>query len=349
MATTSLAIGNEILSTTMYVLMKEWKDNLHESIAFLDAHERIHGAGQPQQAGGSRIIQALGFGEHSKPTRMRSGYERIDLSVSDVFVPAVYDWAHVKYPVAISGEEEAINQGESAIISILEGRTMSVAAAAKRDFVRQTVAGGVAGWEDWGTLNGLDFSGGFLEENAVGSQTNIVGGVSKATYSDVVGWQNQVFDGQNSFNSNGLAGLYALATAARLVSPDGDFDVWLFSEDAFNNLKRALQAQERYIKEVGDGGKLVQMWNGVQIDTEINMPNDANLGGGASGTTPVSAYGLSLKNLHHVWDPDGYFELGQFERISGEFDVRSAEISIRGQFCGKHLGSQGVAHSLNAF
>ncbi len=33
--------------------------------------------------------------------------------------------------------------------------------------------------------------------------------LSKATYASTPGWQNQVFDGAGSFNSNGLAGQHA--------------------------------------------------------------------------------------------------------------------------------------------
>ena len=40
MATTTLTIGNELISTTMHILMKEWKDGLHTSVAFLEAHDR---------------------------------------------------------------------------------------------------------------------------------------------------------------------------------------------------------------------------------------------------------------------------------------------------------------------
>ena len=122
MATSSLTIGNELLSTTMYILMKEWRDAVHQSVAFLDAQERVHGAGSPSQEGGTRIVAPLGFGEHSTTTRLQTGFERIDLSVSDVFQPAVYQWAHVVKPVAISAEEEFINQGESAVLSILHRR-----------------------------------------------------------------------------------------------------------------------------------------------------------------------------------------------------------------------------------
>ena len=141
MATTALTIGNELLSTTMHVLMKEWRDGVHESVAFLDASERVHGAGNPVQAGGTQIVVPLGFGEHSSTTRIQTGFERINLAVSDVFVPAVYTWGHVVRPVAISAEEEFINQGESAVLSILESRVKMTANALKRDFVQQIVAG----------------------------------------------------------------------------------------------------------------------------------------------------------------------------------------------------------------
>ena len=51
MAATTLTIGNELLSTTMHIVMKEWRDNVHESTAFLDASTRVHGQGNPTQAG----------------------------------------------------------------------------------------------------------------------------------------------------------------------------------------------------------------------------------------------------------------------------------------------------------
>jgi len=346
MATTSLSIGNELLSTTMYILMKEWRDNVHESVAFLDSQERVHGKGAPNQAGGTRIVCPLGFGEHSTTTRLQTGFERIDLSVSDVFQPAVYDWAHVVRPVAISSEEEFVNQGEAAVLSILESRTKMTANAMKREFVRQIVKGAEAGWEDWNTLNGVDNAGGFLEENAVGSQGNSVGGVSKSTYSAKTGWQNQMFDGSASFNANGLAGLYDLKVEIDSVSPSGSADIILASRAGFKNLKRALSAQERYVDQnTIDGGRMVQMWDGIQIDVERNMPN--------AGTTttgdPISFYFLNSSDIHVMWDPKGYFDLSEFETVSGEYDVRSAKLRCRGQLIAKHLGSSGIGFDLDTF
>lgn len=352
MATTALTIGNELLSTTMHILMKDFRDNVHESVAFLDAQERIHGAGKPVQAGGSRIVVPLGFGEHSSTTRMQTGFERIDLSVEDVFKPAQYDFGHVVRPVAISSEEEMVNQGDAAVLSILESRVMMTANALKREFVKQIVKGNQTGWEDWNTLNGIDVTTGdhqgFLEDLAVGAQVNAVGGVDKGDYQDKTGWQNQRFDGAGSFNSNGLAGLYDLLVEINAVSPSGAPNVILASRAGFKNLKRALQAHERYVDQSQiDGGRMVEMFQGIPINVEYNMPN----AGGASGTTadPISFYFLNMNDIYCLWDPKGYFDLSDFETVSGEYDVRAAKLRCRGQLIAKHLGSSGLAFDLETF
>jgi len=352
MPTTSLTIGNELLSTTMHILMKDFRDNVYESVAFLDAQERIHGAGKPVQSGGSRIVVPLGFGEHSSTTRLQTGFERIDLSVEDVFQPAQYDFGHVVRPVAISSEEEMVNQGDAAILSILESRVMMTANALKREYVKQIVKGGQTGWEDWNTLNGTDvITGdhqGFLEENAVGAQGNTVGGVSKSTFSGKTGWQNQVFNGAGSFNANGLAGLYDLKVEMAAVSPSGPPNVILASRAGFKNLKRSLQAHERYVDQSKiDGGRMIETFDGVPINVEFNMPDDGTVTG--TGNQEASFYFLNMNDIYTLWDPQGYFDLSDFETVSGEYDVRAAKLRCRGQLIAKHLGSSGIAFDLETF
>jgi len=350
MATTTLTIGNELLSTTMHIVMKEWRDNVYTSTAMLEAQTRVHGEGSPTQAGGTRIVQPLGFGEHSNTTRLQTGYERIDLSVSDVFQPAVYDFAHVVRPIAISAEEEMTNQGDAAVLSILENRVTAVANALKREYVKHMVQGSVSGWEDWNTLNGIgsDTTNGFLENAAAGggSQDSSVGGVSKATFSSKTGWNNQYFDGSDSFNSNGLAGLYDLMVEINAVSAQGNPNVILASRAGFKNLKRSLQASERYMDEKSlDGGKMSTTFQGVPIDVEYYMPN----AGTTSATTEASFYFLNMNDIYTLWDPKGYFDLSDFETVSGEYDVRAAKLRVRGQLIAKHLGSSGLAVNLDTF
>ena len=354
MATSSALndIGNELLSTTMHIVMKEWRDNVHTSTAWLDASARVHGEGKPVQNGGTRIVVPLGFGEHSSTTRMQTGYERIDLSVEDVFHPASYEFAHVVRPIAISSEEEMINQGDAAILSILENRVKMTANALKREYVKQMVQGQVAGWDDWNTLNGIDVtgtSGGFLEKGAYGSgQSNTIGGVSKSTFKDKTGWNNQLFDGAGSFNSNGLAGLYDLMVEINAVSSSGPPNVILASRAGFKNLKRALSASERYIDTAKlDGGRVSQTWDGTPIDVEYYMPSSGTVSG--TSDQEASFYMLNMNDIHTLWDGKGYFDLSDFETVSGEYDVRAAKLRCRGQLIAKHLGSSGLAIGLDTF
>ena len=267
-----------------------------------------------------------------------------------MFQPAVYDFAHVVRPIAISSEEELTNQGDAALLSILENRVTSVANALKREYVKQMVQGSVTGWEDWNTLNGIgtDTTNGFLENAAPGSgsQDSSVGGVSKSTFSSKTGWNNQYFDGADSFNSNGLAGLYDLMVEINAVSAQGNPNVILASRSGFKNLKRALQASERYMDEKSlDGGKMSTTFQGVPIDVEYYMPN----AGTSSSTNEASFYILNMNDIHCLWDPKGYFDLSDFETVSGEYDGRAAKLRVRGQLIAKHLGSSGLAVNLDTF
>lgn len=351
MGTTSVTVGNEILSTTMFVHMKEWRDGLHLATGFLDAQERVHGKGQPTQDGGSRIIIPVVLAEHASDTQLSHGYEEIDLSVADVSRPAVYTWAHTVRPVVISGEEERLNSGKSAVISMAAMRTESVANEMKRKFVKQMVSGNVTGWTNWNTLNGIDRTTGFLEEDADGSQTNSVGGLSKSTYATTEGWQNGIYDGAASFNSNGLTGLYNLLTKIRSRSPTGDPDIILASESGYINYKRAIQAGERYIGEKElDGGRRVQVFDGIPIVVEPQMPVSTATGGSSSNTNPMSFAFVNSKDIFVLWDSAiGFFHLTDFENVSGKYDVRAAKMHCRGQLVARHLGSSGLAVDLETF
>lgn len=354
MATTSIAVQNELLSTTSHVHLKEWKDALHTSIALLDAWKRTYGdAHGEQQDGGTRIIVPVALGEHSTTTRVRTGFEEINVTASDIFVPAVYTWAHAVRPIMIALEEERQNSGPSAVVDIALARVKQVANALRRDFIEHIIAfgdgdNGVAGFEDWNHLNGIDDTTGILEEDAVASQDNSVGGISKATYATSTGWRNQIYDGAGSFNSNGLAGLYDLMVEIESVSPEGRPDIILASRAAFKHLKRAVQAYERYVNEKDiDAGMMVSLFDGVRINAEYYMPA---ITGQGSATDPASFYFLHSKLLYPVWDAKiGFFELDDFQDIAGNFDVRVAKLHVRGQLIAAHLGGLGLGFDLNTF
>jgi hypothetical protein len=347
--TDSLNISDELLSSTLYLLADEFRDNLARTTALIDVHEEVHGKGNPRVEGGTRYLEPLGFAEHSSATRMQSGYEKLNLSVQDVLIPASYVPAHVTMPIAISKDEEIKNRGEAAVISILDARTKAVMGAMRRNLLRRIVEGvDAGGFADWNTLNGATAAGftGFLEENAVGAQGNTVGGISKATYSGVPGWNNQRANISSSFNANGLAALQDLRVETAAVSPGGDPHIWLASREGTKNLKRSLRAYERYVdEEKMDGGRMAQMWDGIRMETEYYMPTNT----ATHTTATISFYLLNLDDIHFIFDSEGYFDVSPFEKISGEYDVRSATVRLYGQLVAKHLGSSGIAYDGETF
>lgn len=337
---TGLNISDELLSSTLMLLADDFRDNLARTTALIDVHEQVHGQGQPRADGGTRYVESLSLAEHSSATRMQTGYEKINLTVSDVLTPAVYTPAHTTMPIAISKDEEIKNKGEAAVINILDARTKSVMGTMRRNFLRRVVEGvDAGGFADWNTLNGIDGSG-FLEENTVGNQTNTVGGVNKTTYQAIPGWQNQMADISSSFNANGLNALVDLRVESAAVSSGGEPHIWLASRAAAKNLKRSLRAFERYVDEDKvDGGRLIQVWDGIRMETEYYMPTDT----GVHSTAVISFYLLNLDDIFFKFDSEGYFDVSPFERISGEYDVRAANCRLYGQLCAKHLGSSGIA------
>ena len=72
-------------------------------------------------SGGRTIVQELEYAENGTYKRY-SGYEVLNISPSDVFTGAEYNYAQSAVAVSISGLEMIQNSGEEAIIDLLESR-----------------------------------------------------------------------------------------------------------------------------------------------------------------------------------------------------------------------------------
>jgi hypothetical protein len=188
-----MAISNDLLSSTLYSIRDGEVDELYKKVAFLDGVKKAGGV--EVEKGGIKIQRPLSIQEHSTITQLATGYEPVSLAVNDVLRPAIYDWSDFVAPIVITKKEEMENSGEYAIVKILEARMKSVMGMLRRELNKQVLAGTSTVLTSLNTLNG-DSAGvgsatGFFEPLAVGTQTNIVGGVSKATFATTPGWQNQ--------------------------------------------------------------------------------------------------------------------------------------------------------------
>jgi len=323
------AISNDILSSTLRILLSEAVDNLYRSTPLLD-QIRADG-GLELFDGGSQLDVPLILAEHSSVTQMSSGYEPINLAVQDALRQGSFGWCDFIAPIVITQREELSNKGDRAVLSIAEARMKSVMGTLRREWEKQAVAGTSAILTDMLTLNGGASGTGFIEGLASGAQNNVVGGLNKATFADL----------NNQFVSAG--GALSIPTMSNLMincqikTPDGTAPNLILASPLFyQTYKGLLFANERYVDESTlDGGRLALSFNTAKMYVDSFLPAVSD------AAAPLSAYFLNTKFLKVGFDTDANFKMSDFETVSG-YAARTANIYVRTQLYFHHLASQGV-------
>ncbi len=354
MPTTSLTVDNELLSATSIEAAKEARDLRHVVTPFLAEHERVHGAGQPSKGSGHKWVGSFQTGNHSAPTRKRTGYEQMNLSFSGVLTPMVLTPAEVSYPIGISSVEEDLNGGDLQTIELASRRAKATMSKAKREFEEQMLKGSVSQYDDWLTLNGnvqTAQSDGLLEARAVEAQQNVIGGFSKSTFATLPGANNQFADVGSSFNTAGLQSLYRVIIKAKARAVDDLSGLTcILSESALENYKRTLQANERYMIMDGndsiDGANMNLMISGLPAHVSTHLPT------ATINSQAISAYIVDLNAVYVCWSKvirDGYFSMSDFMNVGNGYNVRVAEILVRGQLWVESFASSAVISNAETF
>lgn len=329
-----MPLSNDVLSSTLRIVKDQEVDNLFKSTPLL---EKIREKGGVEEVdGGSTIDRALILAEHSSITQLSTGYEPVSLAVADAMRNASYNFCDFVAPIVITRKEELANKGDRAIVKIAEARLKSVMGMLKREFEKQAVAGSSTILTDMTSLNGASgLTTGMFEAVAFGSQTNTVGGISKAAFP--TSYQNQFTDAGGALSIGALTDLYI---QCQIFSPTSAPNLILASANMYKTYKNLLFAQEFYMKEtVLDGGRLALAFNGAMMYVEPFLP--ATVTAGANAGDPISAYFLNTDYLKLVVDKDANFELSDFEHVSG-YASRSAQIMTRAQLVTDHLACQGI-------
>ena len=329
-----MAISNDLLSSTLYSIRDSEVDELYKKVAFLDGVRKAGGV--ETEAGGIKLQRPLSIQEHSTITQLATGYEPVSLAVNDVLRPAVYDWSDFVAPIVITKKEEMENSGEYAIVKILEARMKSVMGMLRRELNKQILVGNSTVLTNVQTLNGdsagVGSANGFLEHLVPASQTNVVGGISKATF-QVPGWLNQF---QNAAGTLAMTQLYDLYIAANSVAPMGDISHLIMSSSGLSQYRNLLFANERFIdtKKL-DGGRMGLAFNGALAE------QDPEMGFASSVAGNVDAYMLNYEGIKLVFHSEGDFAVSPFEHISGT-TARAAQLYVKCQLVADFLGGQGV-------
>lgn len=284
-----------------------------------------------------------------------TGYEQLDMTARDSTQRATYTWSRLALPISLSGRDKAENMGDAAIVNLADVRYKSALSSMMRAINKQVVAGGVAGLGQLGSLNGIAGVGsatGFFEAVAAGSQSNVVGGLSKATYSTVPGWQNQWSSANGTFGTttgdDGFAALRSVRTAAALNRnglSEKLFHLVLASQDAYNNYEAALVNQVRFMsqKEL-DSGTPSLVWNDSLMFADPDM---TIFNVGKTGDEIISFYCLNLDDITLGIHDEGDFVLTPFIEIPNQ-DVAVAKLIFQGGLVAKRLGGSGLITDADA-
>jgi hypothetical protein len=130
-------------------------------------------------SGGREIIQELEYAENGT-SGWYSGYEVLDISPSEVFDAATFDWKQLAGNVTISGLEEIKNSGKERVINLIASRIKNLEKTLKNDLATALYADGTTNTKSLGGLSYL------VQDDPTSSST--VGGINQNTYSF---WRNQ--------------------------------------------------------------------------------------------------------------------------------------------------------------
>jgi hypothetical protein len=226
---------SEIVTTTIESRSGKLADNVSKNHALLDRLEK-KGKRKPV-SGGRQIVQELEYGENGT-FNWYSGYDPLNISPSEVFSAAQFDWKQASVAVSISGLEELMNSGEEAIIDLLESRIEN----AERTMKNQM---GAAVYGDGTAAGGKSIGGlGLLVPDAPTAGT--VGGINRATWSF---WQSKKFgavaDGGGAATTANIIS-YMNRLWLQLVRGTDKPDIVLADNNYYRLYMEALQPQQRF-------------------------------------------------------------------------------------------------------
>lgn len=260
----------EIVTTTLRNRTGKLADNVSKNNALL---MRLKKKGKVKPVSGGRtIVQELEYAENGTFKRY-SGYEALNISPSDVFTGAEFNYAQAACAISISGLEMLQNSGENAIIDLLESRIQNAEKTLVNNIALDCYSDGTA---DGGRqIGGLQL----LVDST--PATGIVGGIDAST---TVGafWQNIAF----SSSTNGGAAAtsaniqsYMNRVYVQLVRGSDKTDLIVADNNYWRLYLESLQAIQRISSdEMAQAG----------FDSLKYMSADVVLDGGYGGGAPTN-------------------------------------------------------------
>lgn len=258
----------EIVTTTLRNRTGKLADNVSKNNALL---KRLKAKGKVKPiSGGRSIVQEMEYAENGTFKRY-SGYEALNISPSDVFTAAEYNYAQAAVAISVSGLEQIQNAGEEQIIDLLESRIGN----AERTLVNNIA---LDCYSD-GTADGGRQIGGLQLLVSSSPTTGTIGGIDRSSWAF---WRNQKFSGLNDGGAAVTSAniqSYMNRLYVKMVRGADQPDLIVADNNFYRLYLESLQAIQRIASE----DKAMAGFNGLKY-----MNADVVLDGGYGGGAPVN-------------------------------------------------------------
>lgn len=313
---------SEIVTTTLRNRTKEMQDAYTHNTALMF---RINDRGNKRSiSGGRTIVNEIAYAENGT-FQFYSGYDTLNVSPSDVFTAAEYNWKQAACAVSWSGLEHLQNSGPEQVLDLLEERVTNAEGT-----MMDNMSVGLYS-------NGTGYSGkqiGGLQLIVSSSGVGTVGGINAATWTF---WQNQVY----SFATNGLVASPATIQKAmntlwlQTKRNRDQVDLIVADNNYYTFYWESLQAQQRFADD-----KLAS----AGFDNLKYKQSDVIADGGLNGDAPSNTmYFLNTKYLKLVVHKEvDMVPLGPGERSAVNQDATVKLIGWAGNLTCSNRRQQGI-------
>lgn len=307
----------EIVTTTLRNRSGVLADNMSDNNALL---RRLNKKGKIKTVSGGRtIVQELEYDDNGTYTRY-TGYETLDISPSDVFTAAEFNYKQAAVAVSISGLEQLQNSGPNAIIDLLESRVSNAERSMKNGISADQYSDGTA--SDSKQIGGLQL----LVADSPTAGT--IGGIAASN----AFWQNQ----QAAFGTIAAGSIVGVMNTmySNLVRGNDAPDLLVADNNYYNRYLRELQIIQRITSdEMASAGFTALKY----------MNADLVLDGGVGGNCP--AHHMYFLNTNYIyWRPHASRNMVPIgdERFSVNQDAMVKLIGFAGNMTVANRRLQGV-------
>lgn len=252
------SVFTEIVSTTFRNHGKEINDNFSKHNAL---YRKLAKGGKVRtESGGYSIVEPLEYAANGTYQRY-SGFDTLNVSQSDVFTAAEFNWRQIAINVVSSGYELRVNAGPQRIANLAKSRIKNAIHTFANNFSADMYSDG--------TLpNQIDG----LQSLVADAGTGTVGGINSATWPF---WQNKVqsaaapLQGGSAITPSATAGIMEslmLPLLIELTRGNDKPDLIVSSNDYFQFYEGGLVSTKRYVdKEEADGGFMALSYHGIPV------------------------------------------------------------------------------------